>query len=168
VSSALELAEARQETRESWSAALQMIREAVETLGPPGMPPSKDAVLKRADAPYRGGRSETWLKIKCVKSLRFPIIGYVPKANSIAALRLARREGKQLVYVGKAGTGFTAKSAIEVRKRLEPLIRKTPPTAKPLTKKDTVWVEPKVEADIEFRDITSDGMLREASFKGLK
>jgi bifunctional non-homologous end joining protein LigD len=104
-----------------------------------------------------------------VKSLRVPIIGYVPaKGTSIAALRLGRREGKQLVYVGKAGTGFTAKSASEVRKRLEPLMRKTPPTAKPLIKEDTVWVEPTVEADIEYRDITRDGMLRHASFKGLK
>jgi hypothetical protein len=40
-----ELAAARQETRENWSAALRMIREAVETLGPPGILPSRDAVL---------------------------------------------------------------------------------------------------------------------------
>jgi len=33
--------------RESWSAALLMIREAVETLGPPGILPSQDAVLER-------------------------------------------------------------------------------------------------------------------------
>ena len=46
MSSTSELAEARQETSESWSAALQMIREAVETLGPPGILPSKDAVLE--------------------------------------------------------------------------------------------------------------------------
>jgi bifunctional non-homologous end joining protein LigD len=126
-------------------------------------------VAKRADAPYRAGRVDIWQKIKCVKSLRFPIIGYVPApGTSIAALRLGRRDGEQLVYVGKAGTGFTATSAIEVRKRLEPLMRKTPPTAKPLRKKDTVWVEPTVEAEIAFRDITSDGMLRHASFKGLE
>jgi hypothetical protein len=42
----LELAEARLETNESWSAALRMIREAVETLGPPGILPSQDAVLE--------------------------------------------------------------------------------------------------------------------------
>jgi hypothetical protein len=42
----LELAEARLETNESWSAALRMIREAVETLGPPGILPSRDAVLE--------------------------------------------------------------------------------------------------------------------------
>jgi bifunctional non-homologous end joining protein LigD len=126
-------------------------------------------VAKRVDAPYRAGRVDIWQKIKCVKSLRFPIIGYVPApGTSIAALRLGRREGEQLIYVGKAGTGFTARSSNEVRKRLEPLMRKTPPTARPLRKKDTVWVEPTLEADIEFRDITSDGMLRHASFKGLK
>jgi hypothetical protein len=45
VSSTSELAEARQETTENWSAALRMIREAVETLGPPGILPSQEAVL---------------------------------------------------------------------------------------------------------------------------
>jgi hypothetical protein len=39
-----ELDAAREETRESWIAALLMIREAVETLGPPGILPSKEAV----------------------------------------------------------------------------------------------------------------------------
>jgi bifunctional non-homologous end joining protein LigD len=126
-------------------------------------------VAKRGGSPYRAGRVDTWQKIKCVQSLHFLIIGYVPaKGTSVAALRLGRREGERLIYVGKAGTGFTATSANEVRKRLEPLMRGTPPTAKPLRKKDTVWVEPSVEAEIEFRDITSDGMLRHASFKGLK
>ena len=67
--------------------------------------------------------------------------------------RLARR-GNQLVY-RQGRHGLTAKSANEVRKRLEPLMRKSPPTAKPLIKKDTVWVEPTVEADVEFRDITT-------------
>ena len=90
------------------------------------------------------------------------------RANSLAAIRLGRREGKDLVYAGKAGTGFTAKSAQDVRARLQPLIRRTPALAKPLRKKDTVWVEPKLEAEIEFRGVTSDGMLRHASFKGLK
>ena len=46
MSSAFELSEARLETRENWSAALQMIRETVETLGPPGILPSREAVLQ--------------------------------------------------------------------------------------------------------------------------
>jgi hypothetical protein len=46
VSSAFELARARKETSENWSAALRMIRETVETLGPPGILPSREAVLQ--------------------------------------------------------------------------------------------------------------------------
>jgi hypothetical protein len=45
VSSASELAEAREQTQESWSAALHLIRETVETLGPAGILPSREAVL---------------------------------------------------------------------------------------------------------------------------
>jgi bifunctional non-homologous end joining protein LigD len=48
-----------------------------------------------------------------------------------------------------------------------PLIRKSPALAKPLRKKDTVWVEPTIEAEIAFRGMTGDGMLRHASFKKL-
>jgi bifunctional non-homologous end joining protein LigD len=109
-----------------------------------------------------GSRCDVW------RALNFPVIGYVPaKPNSIAAIRLARREAGGLVYAGKAGTGFTMKTAQDVRKRLEPLMRRTPPTAKPLRKRDTVWVEPKLSARIEFRGVTGDGMLRHPSFKGL-
>ena len=108
-------------------------------------------VAKRADAPYRSGRVEIWQKIKCVKSLQFPIIGYVPaRGTSVAALRLGRREGNEIIYIGKAGTGFTIKSANALRKRLEPLKRKTPPTAKPLRKKDTVWVNRRSRRKLNF------------------
>ena len=126
-------------------------------------------VAKRADAPYRSGRVQTWIKVKCIRRLALPIIGYVPqKGNSIAAIRLGRPEGGALVYAGKAGTGFTVQSAQSVRERLAPLIRKSPPLAKPLKRPDTIWVEPQVVADIAFTEITEDGMLRHASFKGLK
>jgi len=125
-------------------------------------------VAKRASAPYQGERSENWIKVRCVKTEYLTVIGYVPAhGNSIAAARLGRREGKGFVYVGKAGTGFTERSAQTVRERLEPLMRRTPPVAG-LRKKDTVWVEPTLTARIEFRGITEDGMLRHPSFKGLE
>jgi bifunctional non-homologous end joining protein LigD len=64
-------------------------------------------------------------------------------------------------------TGFSVRTAQAVRERLEPLMRKTPPLAKPLKRPDTTWVEPTVEADMVGMDITDDGMVRHASFKGL-
>jgi bifunctional non-homologous end joining protein LigD len=38
---------------------------------------------------------------------------------------------------------------------------------KPLKKPQATWVEPTFVADIEYRDITSEGLLRASSFKGL-
>jgi bifunctional non-homologous end joining protein LigD len=125
-------------------------------------------VAKRADLLYRSGRVEGWIKAKCTKLMELAIVGFVPaKGRSIAALRLARREGERLVYVGKVGTGFTQKTAQSVRERLEPLVRKTPALAKPLRKKDTVWVEPKVSARVQLLELTEDGQVRAGSFKGL-
>ena len=64
-------------------------------------------ISKRPDAPYRSGRSKTWLKIKAARIERFPIVGFIPaETGGISALHLARREGKTLVYIGKVGTGF--------------------------------------------------------------
>jgi bifunctional non-homologous end joining protein LigD len=39
---------------------------------------------------------------------------------------------------------------------------------KPIKKPKATWVEPTFFADIEYRDITSEGLLRQGSFKGLK
>jgi bifunctional non-homologous end joining protein LigD len=124
-------------------------------------------VAKLRDAPYRSGRTESWLKIKCAKRETFPIVGFVPGVGGIAALRLGRREGDQLLYVGKAGTGFTAKVARELRHRLDRMKLARSPLTAPVRKKDTTWVRPELLAEIEYRDITDDGKLPHASFKGL-
>jgi bifunctional non-homologous end joining protein LigD len=55
-------------------------------------------VCKLRDAPYGSGDRASWLKIKCFKHRVFPIIGFIPAPGSIAALHLARREGKTLAY----------------------------------------------------------------------
>jgi bifunctional non-homologous end joining protein LigD len=62
-------------------------------------------VSKRADAPYRSDRTEAWLKIKTVQKGSFPVIGFVKDPTGVAALYLGKREGKDLVYLGKVGTG---------------------------------------------------------------
>jgi bifunctional non-homologous end joining protein LigD len=125
-------------------------------------------VAKRVDQPYRSGRGETWIKVKAKRKMTLPNIGYVPVGGaSNAALRLGRREGGKQVYAGKVGTGFSARTAQDVRSRLLPLHRRDAPLAKPLAKKGTIWVEPKLSAAIELTEVTDDGLVRHASFKGL-
>src|SRR3954451_2246416 len=129
-------------------------------------------VAKRADAPYRSGRQDSWIKLKCVKSDTFPIVAFVEKLGAhprkVASLYVGRKEGQRLLYAGKARSGYTETVARELRERLDPLIRKTSPLSVPVKKPKATWVEPKVDAEIEFSAITDDGLLRAAVFKGLR
>ena len=124
-------------------------------------------VSKRADAPYRSGdRSDSWQKIKTSKRESFLIVGYVPAMGGIAALHLGKREGKDLRYVGKVGTGFTMRVSADLRRRLDAI--ETPKSRLTGAKKPKArWVEPSLIAEVEYRDITADGYLRHPSFKGL-
>jgi bifunctional non-homologous end joining protein LigD len=54
-----------------------------------------------------------------------------------------------------------------IRHALEPLAQATAPLAKPLKKADTTWVEPRLDAEIAYAEITDDGMVRHPSFKRL-
>lgn len=126
-------------------------------------------IAKNRDAPYHAGRSGDWLKIKCVQSETFIIVGYEPSAvalGGIGRLLLAARQGDDLGYVGGVGTGFTVKTATALRKHLARLQIDKPAVA--LKRKGVVWVSPELPAEIAFRGWTNDGMLRHASFKGLR
>ena len=57
--------------------------------------------------PYRSERTEAWLKIKTVQKAKFPVVGFVKDPTGVAALYLGKREGNELVYVGKVGTGWS-------------------------------------------------------------
>ncbi|WP_245320687.1 hypothetical protein [Bradyrhizobium lablabi] len=65
-------------------------------------------ISKRADAAYRSDRNENWLKIKAVHKGKFPVIGFVKDPTGVAALYLGRREGSDLVYMGKVGRAGAA------------------------------------------------------------
>jgi bifunctional non-homologous end joining protein LigD len=65
-------------------------------------------IAKNRDRPYRSGRTGDWLKIKCVQSDTFAIVGYEPSkamAGAIGSLLLAGLKGTEFVYVGSVGTG---------------------------------------------------------------
>lgn len=129
-------------------------------------------VAKQPDAPYRSGRGETWIKLKCKKSETFPIVAFVEKLGAhprkVASLYVGRRENGKLVYAGKVRTGYTETTARELRERLDPLIRKTSPLSIAVKKPKATWVEPEVDAEVEYGALTDDRMLREGVFKGIR
>src|SRR3954451_18756601 len=129
-------------------------------------------VAKLADAPYRSGRQDSWIKLKCKKSDTFPIVAFVEKLGArprkIASLYVGRREGDRLLYAGKVRSGYTESAARELRERLDPLIRKKSPLSVAVKKPKATWVDPEVDIEVEYGALTDDGLLREAVFKGLR
>jgi bifunctional non-homologous end joining protein LigD len=125
-------------------------------------------VSKNAQAPYRSDRNEGWMKIKNVQTGKFPVIGFVKDPTGVAALYLGKREGQDLVYMGKVGTGWSRTVSSQIRKQLDTVVSPKSKLTKPIKKPKATWVEPTFFADIEYRDITSEGLLRQSSFKGLK
>ncbi|HVW58315.1 MAG TPA: DNA ligase D [Rhizobiaceae bacterium] len=129
-------------------------------------------VSKRADAPYHSGRGHDWIKSKCTHRQEFVIAGYVPSDKSGRSLRnivVAYNENGELKSAGHVGTGFSATTAPDLQKKLDRLKQKAAPVSGAAAReKGVVWVKPELVAEIEFRDWTSDRILRHASFQGLR
>jgi bifunctional non-homologous end joining protein LigD len=131
-------------------------------------------MAKRLDCPYEPGkRSNGWVKVKNVERQEFVVAGWVPgegrRRERIGALLLGLREGTELRHVGRVGTGFTERELDRLAGLLAPLQRDGSPFAgRPKLPRDAVFVEPRLVAEVEFREWTPDGMLRAPSYKGLR
>ena len=127
----------------------------------------EDIISKRADAPYRSERNEAWLKIKAVQKGKFPVVGFIKDPTGVAALYLGKQVGEELVYMGKVGTGWSRTVSSQIRQQLDTVVSPKSKLSRPIRKPKATWVDPEFYADVEYRDITSEGLLRASSFKGL-
>jgi bifunctional non-homologous end joining protein LigD len=129
-------------------------------------------IAKRADSPYRAGRSRDWLKLKCHAEQELVIGGFTaPKGSrtEFGALLVGYYEDGGLRYAGKVGTGFDRETLRRLGKRLRELERPDPPFADvhPIPP-GTCWVEPELVAQIAFTEWTRDGRLRHPRYLGLR
>ncbi len=131
-------------------------------------------ISKRKDLPYRPGRGHHWFKAKCMQSQEFVILGYVPStaaSGAVGSLPLGYYADGGLVYAGRVGTGWSAAVATSLRKELDKIKAGKPALRKPLpggAEKGVVWAAPRLVCVVEYRDWSRDGMIRQASFKGLR
>jgi bifunctional non-homologous end joining protein LigD len=151
---------------EHWPEHGEAVYEEVSRLGFEGL------IAKKADAPYRAGRSSAWLKIKADRTADFAVVGFSPPKGSragLGALHLAFHDGKGLVYAGRVGTGFSGEQLRELRETFEPLRRSDPPCTGPLpSPEEAHWVEPRLVAEVRYREWTEAGLLRHPVFLRLR
>jgi bifunctional non-homologous end joining protein LigD len=147
--------------RQAWKAACDLGLEGL--------------IGKRLDAPYLSGRSDTWIKLKCRSGQEFVIGGYTEPAGQRqgfgALLVGTRAPDGGLDYAGRVGTGFDERMLAQLRRRLDSLRVNAPPFRVPpkLARSTRVhWVRPSLVAQVEFAEMTDEGLLRQASFQGLR
>jgi bifunctional non-homologous end joining protein LigD len=129
-------------------------------------------IAKKADAPYRGGRSRDWLKLKCSNEQEFVVAGYTEPKGSRAgfgALMIGYHDKGKLRFAGEVGTGFGERQLRELAATLKGLaVDESPFVDLPRPKKGQHFVRPKLVCQVGFTEWTRDGKLRHPRFLGLR
>ncbi|MBE9373209.1 non-homologous end-joining DNA ligase [Saccharopolyspora sp. HNM0983] len=128
-------------------------------------------IAKRADRPYRAGRSRDWLKLKCVADQEFVVGGYTEPRGSrtgFGALLVGYYRDGRLHYAGKVGTGYDDRTLRDLRGRLDRMPRASSPFTEDTGERDAHWVDPELVAEVGFTEWTADGKLRHPRFSGLR
>jgi DNA ligase D-like protein (predicted ligase) len=139
-------------------------------------------VSKTIDAPYAPGNRGLWRKAKALNRQEFVIVGWSDPEGSrphLGALLLGYyADDGELIYAGRVGTGMPVKVLADLRRRLDPLARKTSPLTvppprstrfgSPLVLSRIHWVEPKLVTEITYLTWTGDGLLRHTVYVGLR
>jgi DNA ligase D-like protein (predicted ligase) len=129
-------------------------------------------VAKRRDAPYMPGhRTDHWLKHKFVKEDSFVICGWMEGKRSrfFGALIIGKRSGKELVYAGRVGTGFTEETIRDLLAVFKPLeVSKSPFGKQHKFPEPVHWLKPKLKSRVKYTEWTGAGILRTPVFLSLQ
>jgi bifunctional non-homologous end joining protein LigD len=125
-------------------------------------------VAKRTDAPYQAGRSHDWLKIRRDRIADFVVVGYTAPGGlrtGLGSLLLAAWSPRGLVYVGRAGSGLAERDLERLPRELADDVVPAPPCSGPVPRgPPCTWVTPRLVCEVRYREITSDGLLRQPTF----
>ncbi|MDO8298229.1 DNA ligase D [Lacisediminimonas sp.] len=136
-------------------------------------------MFKRGDARYIAGRTQSWLKAKCTLRQEFVVVGFTTRAGQaqeVGSLLLGYHADGALRYAGSVGTGWDARTAHDLHTRLARLEVPAAPVEGNMPRSrwsrraqgEEHWVKPKLVVEVAFTEWTKQGVVRQASFKGLR
>ena len=140
-------------------------------------------MAKRRNSKYlKNTRSPDWLKLRLGLAQEFVIGGYNPDGETFQSLLVGYYEGAKLIFAGKVRQGFDPSSRRKLFETLAPLATAKCPFANlPSSKKSHFgegvtaedmkklkWLKPKLVAQVRFAEWTTYGLLRHATFLGLR
>jgi bifunctional non-homologous end joining protein LigD len=129
-------------------------------------------ISKAIDAPYRGSRSKSWVKVKCTRRQEFVIIGWkksTARGRPFSSLLLAQNEGGTLTYKGNVGTGFNQDTLEDLARQFAQVEQaEAPAEVDRASRRGVTWLKPELVAEIAFAEFTADGNVRHGSFLGLR
>ncbi|TDV53687.1 ATP-dependent DNA ligase [Actinophytocola oryzae] len=128
-------------------------------------------IAKRADSPYRGGRSADWLKFKCLRAQEFVVGGFTEPQGSRAgfgALIVGYHEDGVLRYAGKVGTGYDHATLRELRARMDAMAQEESPFVDKVPEPTAHWIRPELVVQVGFSEWTREGRLRHPRFGGMR
>jgi len=124
---------------------------------------------------YHPGQRRDWIKVKNVRHQEVIICGWKPgqgrRADTIGSLLVGVWDGHRLRYAGHVGTGFTQAMLADLMHRLRPLRCNDSPfgTGVPVQHaRGAQWVRPQMVGEVAFTEWTSDRVLRNPSWRGLR
>lgn len=132
-------------------------------------------MAKKRDSKYLPGRrSDCWIKVKVRQTSECYIIGYTKgkgdRGQTFGALHIAEKNGEQLYYRGKVGTGFDDAGAKEISAVLKGIktIKRPNVLGNLLDEKTSTWLEPSAMVEVSYSKLTPDKMFREPVFLRLR
>lgn len=133
-------------------------------------------VAKRRTSPYREGRrSSDWTKVKSLRTQEIVIGAWTEgrgeRQHSLGALLLGIPDAGGLRYVGKVGTGFSARAREDLLRDLERLATSRSPFSGALPPAEAGkahFVRPTLVGEVEFGEWTTAGRLRHPTWRGLR
>jgi bifunctional non-homologous end joining protein LigD len=162
---AIEFAEPLRYTRHQQGEAAPLLAEACARHW-------EGLIAKRAESRYRSGRSDSWLKLKCLSSQEFVVGGFTEPAgggrSGFGALLLGYYRGGALRYAGKVGTGFDRRTLEALRGFLDATVRPDPPFDPAPREPRVHWVRPLLVVQVGFTEWTRAGLLRQPRYLGVR